>query len=547
MRKSSYYKHFYYYIILPINLGEHINSKSVRISYIIENEYKDGGVYVKVEVNGVNFADIQTEVLIVGTFKHPENTQNWSEFSSFYGSSLDKWLKNGDVSSDEKKLTKLPMLQEGKLQRILFVGLGDRKSLTQDGLRDIFGTVGKELVASKTTNVSIWLDSFTNEDIEIEDATYLAAEGIGMGVYQVPNYKTSSNAPDYYLDFIELLSNSDEQEISAYFKVGQVYAEAVKEARSLVNMPSNILTATKMAEYAKELAEKYDFEYEELGKAEMEELGMGAILAVNQGSTAEPRLMVMKYKATEEWNDVVGLVGKGITYDTGGYSIKPKDGLVGMKGDMGGAAAVLGAMRIIGETRPNKNVIAVIASTDNMISGNAFKPDDVITSLSGKTIEILNTDAEGRLVLADSVTYAKQHGANYIVDVATLTGGVIVALGMDKTGALTNDEDFFETLMEASIETGEFVWRLPLTESDKKRIRKSDVADLNNSPGRDGHMIFGGGFVGEFVGDTPWIHLDIAGTSGASSSYDLGPKGGTGAMVRTLATLIERMSEQETE
>ncbi len=502
---------------------------------------------MKVEVNDVNFTDIQTEVLIVGTFKHPENTQNWSEFSSFYGSSLEQWMKNGDVSTDRKKLTKLPMLQEGKLQRVFFVGLGDRKSLTQDGLRDIFGTVGKELVASKTKNVSIWLDSFTNEDIEIEDATYLAAEGIGMGLYQVPNYKTSSNSPDYYLDFVELLSNSDSQEISAYFKVGQAYADAVSEARSLVNMPSNILTATKMAEYARELAEKYDFEYEELGKAEMEELGMGAILAVNQGSTEEPRLMVMKYRATEEWNDVVGLVGKGITYDTGGYSIKPKDGLVGMKGDMGGAAAVLGAMRIIGETRPNKNVIAVIASTDNMISGNAFKPDDVITSLSGKTIEILNTDAEGRLVLADSVTYAKQHGANYIVDVATLTGGVIVALGMDKTGALTNDEDFFETLMEASIETGEFVWRLPLTENDKKRIRKSDVADLNNSPGRDGHMIFGGGFVGEFVGDTPWIHLDIAGTSGASASHDLGPKGGTGAMVRTLATLIERMSDQETE
>jgi len=502
---------------------------------------------MKVEVTKTQFNAVKTEVLIVGTYKHPENTKEWSEFVSFYGASLEKWVKSGDVSTERKKITKLPTLQDGKLQRILFVGLGDRKSLSQDELRDIFGNVGKELVASKTTNISIWLDSFINEEIEIEDATYLAAEGIGMGLYEVPNYKTSSNATDYYLDFVELLTTSDEHATLASYEVGQMYAEAVNEARSLVNMPSNVLTATKMAEYARELAETYAFEYEELGKAEMEELGMGAILAVNQGSTEEPRLMVIKYRANDEWNDVVGLVGKGITYDTGGYSIKPKDGLVGMKGDMGGAAAVLGAMRIIGETQPNKNVIAVIASTDNMISGNAFKPDDVITSFSGKTIEILNTDAEGRLVLADSVTYAKQQGANYIVDVATLTGGVIVALGKDKTGALTNDDSFFNTFMDASIETGEFVWRLPLTEKDKKRIRKSDVADLNNSPGRDGHMIFGGGFVGEFVGDTPWIHLDIAGTSEASAAHDLGPKGGTGAMVRSLAILVERMSMMEKE
>src|SRR5690606_20134912 len=180
-----------------------------------------------------------------------------------------------------------------------------------------------------------------------------------------------------------------------------------------------------------------------------------------------------------------------------------------------------------------------------MVSGNAFKTDDVITSLSGKTIEILNTDAEGRLVLADSVTYAKQLGATRIIDVATLTGGVIVALGMDKTGALTNDEAFFEEFLEASAETGEFVWRLPLTENDKKRLRKSDVADLNNSPERDGHMIFGGGFVGEFVGDTPWIHLDIAGTSHADAAHDLGPAGGTGAMVRTLALFVEKLGNKE--
>ena len=214
-------------------------------------------------------------------------------------------------------------------------------------------------------------------------------------------------------------------------------------------------------------------------------------------------------------------------------------------GVAGGAAAVLGAMEIIGETRPNKNVVAVIGSTDNMVSGTAFKPDDVITTYSGKTVEVLNTDAEGRLVLSDAVTYAKQQGASQLVDVATLTGGVITALGFDKTGTLTNNDAFYAKFTEAAEEAGEFVWQLPLTESDKKRIRKSDMADLNNSPGRDGHMIFGGGFVGEFAEETPWIHLDIAGTSDAQAANDLGPKGGTGAMVRTLATFVEILGENE--
>ncbi|QFF99814.1 leucyl aminopeptidase [Psychrobacillus glaciei] len=498
-----------------------------------------------ISTNAVLFEEIQSETLVVAVSKHVENTSNWSDFLESFGAHIMDWLKSGDISSDLKKIVKVPVANKDGVKRILFVGIGDRKQLTQENIREIFGLVGKELLTSKPESLAIWVPSFTTETILDADVAYLAAEGLGMGSFTYEGYKTTSNVPDYYLSAIELLTNEDEEEVVSYFEVGTIYADAVNEARILVNTPGNVLTSTQLGEYARELGNTYEFETEILGKKEIEELGMGALLAVNQGSVEEPRLIVLKYQATEKWEDVVALVGKGITFDTGGYSIKTKTGIVGMKGDMGGAAAVLGAMQIIGELRPNKNVLAVIASTDNMISGNAFKPDDVITSMSGKTIEILNTDAEGRLVLADAVTYAKQQGADYIVDVATLTGGVITALGYDKTGALTNDEAFFETFMESSIETGEFTWRLPLTENDKKRIRKSDVADLNNSPGGDGHMIFGGGFVGEFVENTPWIHLDIAGTSDTKSAHDFGPKGGTGVMVRTLATLIERMAEEE--
>lgn len=481
------------------------------------------------------FQTITTETIIIGIQKHREQMKNWSAFGEYFDKSLETWIRAGEIRSDIKKLTKIPVSTSHNIKRILFVGLGEGKTLTEDNLREAFGLVGKELKSLKVNDYAIWLDSFVTPTIEEADIAFLAGEGIHMGFYKVPHYKTTSNEAETYLDRVELITEVNMEKIVDSFEVGHIYAEAVNEARNLVNLPPNMLTPTDLANYAVELAKEYDFEVEILDKASLEELGMGGILSVNQGSNEEPRLITLKYQAKDKWEDVLGFVGKGVTYDTGGYSLKPRESMVGMKGDMGGAAAVLGAMKIIGETRPKRNVVAVIGSTDNMISGTAFKPDDVITTYSGKTVEVLNTDAEGRLVLADAVTYAKQQGADYLIDVATLTGGVIIALGMDKTGALTNNEEFFESFMEAAMETGEFVWRLPLTEKDKKRIRQSDMADLNNSPGRDGHMIFGGGFVGEFAEETPWIHLDIAGTSESKTAHELGPKGATGAMVRTLA------------
>ncbi len=510
---------------------------------VVYNEFINlrGNLTMNIEKNVKTFETITSETLIIGVQKHREQMKNWSLFSQFFGETIDVWLRNGEINTDAQKLTKIPYSGvNAQLKRIIFVGLGEQKNNTTDNLREAFATVGKEMKSSKISNVAIWMDSFATDRIDEEEVAYLAGEGLYLGYYTTPNYKTTSNEVDAYFDEVQFVTTATIEEVATNFEVGKIYADAVNEARTLINLPPNILTATELANYAVEMATKYNFEIEVLNKAQLEEIGMGGILAVNRGSVEEPRLITIKYQATPKWENVIGLVGKGVTYDTGGYSLKPKDGMVGMKGDMGGAAAVLGAMQIIGATRPNQNVLAVIGATDNMVSGDAIKPDDVITMYNGKTVEVLNTDAEGRLVLADATTYAKQQGVSCLIDVATLTGGVIVALGHDKTGALTNDEAFFEEFMEAAIETGEFVWRLPLTNNDKKRIRKSDVADLNNSPGRDGHMIFGGGFVGEFAEETPWIHLDIAGTSDASAPHVLGPKGGTGVMVRTLATLVEQ-------
>lgn len=481
------------------------------------------------------------DCLVIGLFNKPSGLENdAAEADQLFDGQLTELVKSGEISTKKKTVSKIHTFGKTGAKKLYFVGLGHEKEYDFETLRDAFGRLFKTSKSEKWTEAAVLLDSFTSEAVELNDAAHALSEALAMATYQFEGYKQKSNEPEKRIESLTVYSADAEDEVEAALEVGYVFGKATNSARTLVNTPGNLLTATDMAEYAKKLAEKYEFEAEILEKEEMEKLGMGALLAVNQGSVEPPKMIVLKYQGKEEWTDVIGLVGKGITFDTGGYSIKTKAGIVGMKSDMGGAAAVLGAMEIIGELKPEQNVVAVIPSTDNMISGTAFKPDDVITSMNGKTIEVLNTDAEGRLVLADAMTYAKHHGASYLVDIATLTGGVITALGLHTSGALTNNEALFEQVLEASYESGEPIWRLPLFERDIERVRSSKIADLNNSPGSEGHAIMGGAFVGEFAEGTPWVHLDIAGTATTGKDHDLGPAGATGVMARTLALLVER-------
>ncbi|MBM7621857.1 leucyl aminopeptidase [Bacillus tianshenii] len=497
--------------------------------------------------NHTDFTERQTAIIVGLSEKNKKVEGLLGELDAQLDGQITDLLKEGDISSKKNKISKIHTFGKTAFKRIFVVGLGREEKLNFEELRKVFGRVAKTVQESRYTSVAIALDTFLTDKVDVLDAAHALGEAIPMATYMYDGYKKKSNEPEIKLENVTIVTDADNEEIKASLNVGYHFGTGTNSARTLVNLPGNMLTATDMANYASELSEKYGFELEILEKEDMEKLGMGALLAVNKGSVEPPKMIVMKYQGKDEWTDVIGLVGKGITFDTGGYSIKPKDGIVGMKSDMGGAAAVLGAMEVIGELKPEQNVLAVIASTDNMISGNAFKPDDVITSMSGKTIEVLNTDAEGRLVLADAITYAKQHGADYLVDVATLTGGVIIALGNHTTGALTNNEDLFEQILEASYEAGEEMWRLPIFEHAKERVRNSKVADLNNSPGRDGHAIFAAAFIGEFAEETPWVHLDIAGTATAKSNHDLGPAGGTGVMVRTLVTFVLRFGETEEE
>ncbi|TYR78711.1 leucyl aminopeptidase [Priestia megaterium] len=484
-----------------------------------------------------------TEALVIGIFHQNQPFKGLlEELNQAFDGHLMNLVKAGDIEVGEKKISIVHTLGKTGAKRLFFVGLGRQKELTEETLKEAFGVLFKKVKATQFKEVTVALHTFVTDSIEEAKVARLLGEAQPLSTYEFEHYKKRPNVPDKQLESIKLISKN--QEIKKELHTGYTYGKATNSARTLVNLPSNMLTATHLAQYAVELARKYGFEYEILEKADMETLGMGALLAVNQGSVEPPKMIVLKYKGKEEWEDVIGLVGKGITFDTGGYSIKSKAGIVGMKTDMGGAAAVLGAMEVIGETKPKQNVVAVIPSTDNVISATAFKPDDVITAMNGKTIEVLNTDAEGRLALADGLTYAKYHGARYLIDVATLTGGVIVALGTETTGAMTNDQAFFQQLVQISKMTGEPVWQLPITERDRKRVQNSKVADLNNSPGREGHAIMAGTFLEAFVENTPWIHLDIAGTATSTTERALSPAGGTGVMVRTLSMLVNEFKPE---
>ncbi len=324
---------------------------------------------------------------------------------------------------------------------------------------------------------------------------------------------------------------------------GIILAKSTILARNLVNEPANVLSPMELAEEATKAGNESGFEVEILEKNAIEALGMKAFLEVARGSSNPPKLIVMRYFGeSENKEEILGLVGKGLTYDSGGYSIKSNDGMVTMKSDMGGAASVIGAMSAIAKSKLNINVVAVIASCENMISGDAYKPGDIIGSMAGKTIEVLNTDAEGRLTLADAVYYTvTKEKVTEIIDLATLTGAVLGALGLTTTGVVTNNQGFYKQLEEASRVSGEQVWQLPSFEEYKKLI-VSDIADLKNIGGKYAGTITAGLFIGEFIGNVPWMHLDIAGTAWAESESEYISKGGTGVAVRTLYYLAKMKS-----
>lgn len=476
------------------------------------------------------------EALLVGIWADHKQLEGIpAQLDEAFNGHITQLLREGDLSAKAKSVTKLHTFGIVGAKRLYFIGLGKKSEASYETIREAFGRAVQLLKREKREKASAVMQTFQCDQLHPEKLAHALAEAVVAGSYAFEHYKERSNERDKKLTEMTVYCNNPATH--AGLTTGFAFGAGINTARDLINTPGNLLTPTDLAKSAVEIAKKYGMEYEVLERADMERLGMGALLAVAKGSDEPPKMITVKYKGRPAWDNVLALVGKGLTFDAGGYSIKPAANMHEMKSDMGGSGAVIGAMEAIGRLKPSVNILFVIPSSENLINGKAMKPGDVFTSLSGKTIEVRNTDAEGRLILADAITYAKELGASCLVDVATLTGGVVVALGDNTTGALTNNDAFFEQVKHSASREGEFLWLLPSHQHFKDMLKSSDVADLNNSTGRMGHAITGGLFVGEFAGKTPWVHLDIAGTAYTSKTSDLGPKGATGVMVRTLASL----------
>ncbi len=404
------------------------------------------------------------------------------------------------------------------------------------------GGAGKALAEMKLYACKWLVPSSLLRKLGAEAVSSAFAEGLLLGAYR-RNTRSAEGRKLPQWDIAFALER--EEDVSAWhqgFAQGIRTADAVCYARELTNLPGNLLTPAKLAEEAASLASHFGLGCKIYDEKEALDAGMGGLLAVGKGSVNPPRMIVLRYNGNPGSNRRLGLVGKGITFDTGGVNLKPGKGMEEFISDMGGAAAVLGVMRGLAELRLKVNVTAVIPAAENMPSGNAYKPGDVIVTASGLTVEVLNTDAEGRIVLADGLTTAIREGADRLIDAATLTGAVMHALGDVATGAMTNNEPFLQQVLRASEQAGEYIWPLP-SYPEYGKMLKSSVADLKNAGGPWGGAILGGLFVGAFAQDLPWVHLDIGGTAWMWEDRDLEPKGGTGVLVRTLLKLLQEEAE----
>jgi len=420
--------------------------------------------------------------------------------------------------------------------KILLVGAGKREKFNPSLLRQLAGAAVRNLRARGGKQLA-WI--LGNDD---PGALAAIVEGALLADYDPDRYRTERNGEKGFDNFwLATGGEAVPAEAEAALARGRILGEAQNFTRDLVNEPSNQMTPTQLAERATEMAARFGLECEVLGPEEIQRLKMGAFWAVARGSQQTPaRLIVIRYTpAGAPEQPVIGLIGKGITFDSGGISIKPSENMHEMKTDMAGGATMLGAMQAIAQLKPRVKVICLVPATENMPGGNAYKPGDVITSMSGKTIEILNTDAEGRLVLADSLTYAQQLGCTVLIDAATLTGAVMIALGNITTGVFGWNKDWVNRILAAANAAGERMWQLPVDE-DYRELYKSSIADIANTGGRYGGAITAAMFIGEFAGDTPWVHLDIAGTRWANEEKPYRAKGPTGHGVRTLVELLTK-------
>ncbi|MBI3474256.1 MAG: leucyl aminopeptidase [Acidobacteria bacterium] len=421
-----------------------------------------------------------------------------------------------------------------KAKRLLLVGGGKAKNFSAAELRKVAGAAVRTL---KGKSIRSFAFALPENAVSAAEGVRSVAEGAFVGDFDPDYYK--SDRKDQKIDSLTIVASGDQSALEQALSVGRIVGESQNFTRDLVNEPSNRMTPTTMADRARKMAAEVGLKCETYDADKIKELKMGAFWGVAQGSDEPPALIVLRYEPAGAVDKVhLGLVGKGITFDTGGISIKPADGMEKMKYDMAGGATMIGVMRAIALLKPKVKVTAIVCATENMPSGKAQKPGDVQIAMSGKSIEIINTDAEGRLVLADGLCYARQLGCTHLVDAATLTGAVVVALGYVNAGIFASDDQMYDRFTQANKQAGEKMWRLPL-DDEYKEVIKSNIADIVNSGGRWGGAISAAMFLKEFAEDTPWIHLDIAGTAWMEDTKPWIAKGPSGIAVRSLIEFVK--------
>ena len=489
------------------------------------------------KVNAIvgDIATIQADAMVVNLFEGVKTPAGaTAAIDRALDGAITKLIDAGEIRGKRGEVTIIHSLGKIPARIVAVVGLGKQSDFNSDRLRNIVGDFCRHLRKLNCRRVATILHGAGIGGMEVATASQAIVEGGLLGLYRFRKYMTKEPEDTDIEEF--LLVERDETKLAQLkegCEKGKILAEATNLARDWVNEPANYMTPTELARRAEELASRYGLGITVLEREQMEAEGMGALLGVARGSQQPPKLIVLSYRGNKNSSNSIGFLGKGITFDSGGISIKPAEGMAEMKGDMAGAAAVIAAMAAIAQLKPKVNVTAIAPATENMPGGNAFKPGDVLKAANGKTIEIETTDAEGRLILADALSYAVKLKLSPLIDIATLTGACRVALGNVCSGLFGNSQELIDNVLKAANDAGERLWQMPMYEEYKEQ-NKSDIADIKNSGGRWAGAITAAQFLAEFVGDTPWVHIDIAGTSFREKESGYLPKGATGVGVRTL-------------
>ncbi len=500
---------------------------------------------MEIEASSGPYQDLDVQALAVAVFKDEKVDEGLLKtLDAKTGGMVKSVIDHEEIKGKEAETVYLHLMgnNELKARRLLLIGVGDRGEYTVAQAAQMAGTATRTLRSKNTKSIAI----IPRLEGNPEDVAATVVEGSLMALFEPDKYRTVEKEEREIQRLVVSIAGADDNALKRGIERGRIVGEATNFTRDLANEPGAYMTPSIMAERAREMAAEYGLSIDVLDEARMEQEGMGSLLSVSHGSDQPAKLIVLKYTPANPVGGKQGLlalVGKGITFDSGGISLKPGENMELMKYDMTGGATVLGAMRAIAQLKPGIPVLGVVPAAENLPSGKATKPGDVVRAMTGKTIEVINTDAEGRLILADAIAYAKKLGATKVIDMATLTGAVSIALGDVNVAVLGTDQALIDEIIAAGKEVGEKYWQLPLDKEYSQQI-KSDIADIKNVGGRRAGTITAAAFLKEFADDISWAHLDIAGTAWGDEAKPYRSKGPTGIAVRTMIRIVTRAAKE---